>query len=130
MQPTPQQIALVVDDSMLIRHTVCRFLEQRGFLVASATNGVEAMQILSNVLPDVIVTDLMMPKMTGSELITAVKANPRMAHIPVVVLAGRRSASEMRPEGRADYVIFKDIDIEEQLLKALATTLGQKTGVT
>lgn len=129
MQSIPQQIALVVDDSMLIRHTVCRFLEQRGFSVASAANGVEAMQILSSVLPDLIVTDLMMPKMTGSELISAVKANPRMARIPVVVLAGRRSASEMKPEGRANYVIFKDIDIEEQLGKALAMTLGQTTTV-
>jgi CheY-like chemotaxis protein len=129
MQSTPQQIALVVDDSMLIRHTVCRFLEQRGFSVASAANGVEAMNILSNVLPDLIVTDLMMPKMTGSELITAVKANPRMARIPVVVLAGRSSAKDMKPEGRADYVIFKDIDIEEQLGKALEMTLGQKTAV-
>jgi CheY-like chemotaxis protein len=126
----PQQIALVVDDSMLIRHTVCRFLEQRGFSVASAANGVEAMQILSNVLPDLIVTDLMMPKMTGSELITAVKANPRMSRIPVVVLAGRSSASEMKPEGRADYVIFKDIDIEKQLGKALQMTLAHKTSVT
>jgi CheY-like chemotaxis protein len=129
-QRMPQQIALVVDDSMLIRHTVCRFLEQRGFSVASATNGLEAMEILSNVLPDLIVTDLMMPKMTGSELISAVKANPRMARIPLVVLAGRRSASEMKPEGRADYVIFKDIDIEEQLGKALTMTLGQSAPVT
>ena len=130
MQSIPQQIALVVDDSMLIRHTVCRFLEQRGFSVASAANGVEAMHILSNVLPDLIVTDLMMPKMTGSELITAVKANPRMARIPVVVLAGRSSANEMKPEGRANYVIFKDINIEEQLVKALELTLGQKAPVT
>jgi CheY-like chemotaxis protein len=72
----------------------------------------------------------MMPKMTGSELITAVKANPRMARIPLVVLAGRSSASEMKPEGRADYVIFKDIDIEKQLVKALELTLGQKTAIT
>jgi CheY-like chemotaxis protein len=112
----PQQIALVVDDSMLIRHTVCRFLEQQGFSVTSATNGVEAMRILSSVLSDLIVTDLMMPKMTGSELITAVKADDRMSRIPVVVLAGKNSAREMKPEGRADYVIFKDIDIEQQLM--------------
>lgn len=116
-----QQVALVVDDSMLIRHTVCRFLEQRGFVVHSATNGAEALHILSSVLPDLIVTDLMMPKMTGSELITAVKQHPRMARIPLVVLAGRKSASEMKPEVRADYVIYKDIDIDQQLTKALAT---------
>jgi CheY-like chemotaxis protein len=120
-----QPIALVVDDSMLIRHTVCRFLEQRGFSVASATNGAEALQILDSVLPDLIVTDLMMPKMTGSQLITAVKGNPITSRVPVVVLAGKSSAREMKPEGRADYVIFKDIDIEKQLLKALSLTLGE-----
>ena len=119
-----QPIALVVDDSMLIRHTVCRFLEQRGFSVTSATNGVEAMLILESVLPDLIVTDLMMPKMTGEQLITAVKDNPVTSRVPVVVLAGRSSAREMKPEERADYVIFKDIDIEKQLLKALSLTLG------
>ncbi len=124
-----QHMALVVDDSMLIRHTVCRFLEQRGFAVHSASNGAEALEILASVLPDVIVTDLMMPKMTGSELITAVKQNPRMARIPVVVLAGRSSAEEMKPEGRADYVIFKDIDIVEQLQKALTATLGDSSAV-
>jgi len=121
---TVQQTALVVDDSMLIRHTVCRFLEQHGFFVSAATNGAEAMQILTTVLPDLIVTDLMMPKMTGSELITAVKADVRLARIPIVVLAGTSSVREMKPEGRADYVIRKDIDIEQQLVKALAETMG------
>lgn len=82
------------------------------------------MHILSTVLPDLIVTDLMMPKMTGSELITAVKADARMAHIPIVVLAGSSSVREMKPEGRADYVIRKDIDIDEQLMKALSATMG------
>ncbi len=115
------QVALVVDDSMLIRHTVCRFLEQRGFAVESASNGMEALQTLSEVRADLIVTDLMMPKMTGSELITAVKSNPQTSAIPIVVLAGRQSAREVHPEGRADYVIFKDIDIVEQLDTALAS---------
>ncbi len=114
------QLAMVVDDSMLIRHTVCRFLEERGFDVESASNGLEALQTLSQVQPDVIVTDLMMPKMGGSELITAIKNNPHTSTIPIVVLAGRSSAEEVRPEGRADYVIFKDIDIVEQLERALA----------
>ncbi len=118
------QVAIVVDDSMLIRHTVCRFLEQRGFTVESASNGVEALQALSQVHPDLIVTDLMMPKMSGSELITAVKSNPQTSAIPIVVLAGRSSAEEVKPEDRADYVIFKDIDIVEQLERALKTAVG------
>ncbi len=111
--------ALVVDDSMLIRHTVCRFLEERGFSVESATNGVEAIDLLSNFHPDIIITDLSMPKMTGSELITALKARADVAGIPIVVLAAKRAASEAPSEDRAQFVIYKDIDIEAQLARAI-----------
>src|SRR2546426_8157119 len=83
--------ALVVDDSMLIRHTVCRFLEERGFAVESATNGLEALEVLSRVRPDVIITDMQMPRMDGSELITTIKSKPDTAKIPIVILAGRQS---------------------------------------
>ena len=116
-------VALVVDDSMLIRHTVCRFLEERGFSVECATNGQEALEVLQRMQPDLIVTDIQMPRMSGTELITALKSNPTTANIPVVIVAGRQSGFE-KTETRAQYSIFKDIDIEEQLAKALEATLG------
>ena len=117
-------VALVVDDSMLIRYTVCRFLEQRGFAVESATNGVEALEILARVRPDLIVTDMQMPKMTGSELITALKKNPETANIPVIIVAGRASGFDEK-EDRADFAIFKDIDLQGQLEKALDAVMGK-----
>ena len=117
------RVALVVDDSMLIRHTVCRFLEERGFAVESATNPVEALEILARVEPHVIITDMQMPRMSGSEFITALKADPRTASIPIVILAGRQSGFQ-DSEKRANYAIFKDIDIEAQLTIALGAALG------
>ncbi len=117
------RVALVVDDSMLIRHTVCRFLEERGFAVESATNPVEALEILTRVDPHVIITDMQMPRMSGSEFITALKADPRTATIPIVILAGRQSGFQ-ESEKRANYAIFKDIDIEAQLQIALSAALG------
>lgn len=117
------RVALVVDDSMLIRHTVCRFLEERGFAVESATNPVEALEILTRVEPHVIITDMQMPRMSGSEFITALKADPRTASIPIVILAGRQSGFQ-ESEKRANYAIFKDIDIESQLTIALSAALG------
>ena len=57
-------VALVVDDSMLIRHTVCRFLEERGHSVESATNGEEALTIVKRIHPDIIITDMQMPRMS------------------------------------------------------------------
>lgn len=113
------QIALVVDDSMLVRHTVCRFLEERGYEVETASNGADALQMLGCVRPDLIVTDLQMPRMTGSEFITVLKSSPATASIPVIVIAGRNLQSDPHTERRADYVIFKDIDTETQLGKAL-----------
>jgi CheY-like chemotaxis protein len=118
-------VALVVDDSMLIRHTICRFLEERGFAVESATNGQEALEVLKGVQPDIIITDMQMPKMSGTELITAVKSNPDLASIPIVIVAGKQSGFE-RTETRANFTIFKDIDIEDQLGMALEVVLGGK----
>jgi CheY-like chemotaxis protein len=120
-------VALVVDDSMLIRYTVCRFLEERGFAVESATNGVEALEILERVRPDLIVTDMQMPKMTGSELITALKKKPEAANIPVIIVAGRASGFDEK-EDRADFAIFKDIDLHGQLERALDAVMGNPHG--
>ncbi len=115
------RFALVVDDSMLIRHTVCRFLEERGFQVHSASNGAEAWATLQDFKPDLIVTDLAMPKMSGSELITEIKKSPSLERVPLVVLAARRTATDpQQMDLRADFVVHKDIDIEDQLGHALA----------
>ena len=119
---------LVVDDSMLIRHTVCRFLEERGYSVESAANGQEALEHINRRIPGIIITDMQMPKMGGSELITALKSKPETANIPVIIIAGRSSGFDDE-EKRANFAIFKDIDIEDQLTKALHSLDGQ-TAVT
>ena len=124
------QTALVVDDSMLIRHTVCRYLEEQGFQVESATNGAEALEMLNSIEPDMIITDLQMPRMDGRQLIDALKARPATANIPIVILAGKKSSTESDTEKRADYEIFKDIDITEQLQRALEKVLHRPVSST
>ena len=113
--------ALVVDDSMLIRHTICRWLEERGFAVQSACNGAEALQMLAGKHPDLIITDIQMPAMSGDELITELKGNPHTAAIPILVLSakGTRSAAGRGVEA----TIFKDIDILAQLERAVTELL-------
>lgn len=110
---------------MLIRHTVCRFLEERGYTVESATNGEEALAIVNRIHPDIVITDMQMPKMTGTELITALKAQPGTADIPIVIVAGKSSGFDAE-EHRANFAIFKDIDIDTQLAKALKALLGSR----
>ena len=97
-------VALVVDDSMVIRHTVCRFLEERGFAVEAASNGMEALDILNRVLPGLVITDMQMPAMGGSEFISALKDKPQTASIPIVILTGRSSGFD-QTETRAEFTI-------------------------
>ncbi len=120
-------VALVVDDSMLIRYTVCRFLEERGFRVEAATNGLEALQILKQLQPDLIITDMQMPKMSGTELITELKKNPKTRTVPIIIVAGRGSGFDEK-ETRANFAIYKDIDIQTQLQKALDAVMGKSRG--
>jgi CheY-like chemotaxis protein len=78
--------------------------------------------MLQELSPDLIVTDLSMPKMTGNELITAIKANPRFGTTPIVVLASRRTASDpQQMDTRADYIIHKDIGMEDQMIHVLSS---------
>ena len=119
--------ALVVDDSMLIRHTVCRYLEERGFTVESACNGEEALAKLKGFEPRIIFTDLSMPRMNGIQFLTLLRENPKTSHIPTIILAGKSSANPSAAEHLATYVMFKDIDIEAQLRNALLHALGAET---
>ena len=116
--------ALVVDDSMLIRHTVCRFLEERGYGVESATNGLDALERSQDIRPDILITDMMMPKMDGTP------AHHRVEEKPIDRIASRSSSSPAAkappvflPKHRANATIWKDIDIVSQLEKALGETL-------
>jgi CheY-like chemotaxis protein len=65
---------------------------------------------------------MQMPKMNGSQLISALKENPGTANIPIIIVAGKHSGFE-KHEKRANFTIFKDIDIEEQLRKAIDVVL-------
>jgi len=121
------KVALVVDDSMLIRYSLCRYLEGRGFTVEVAGNGAEAMEVLSRVHPDLIVTDMRMPKMSGSEFITALKSNETTARIPVLVVTSKGNGT-CEADERAEFVIYKDIDVETQMDAALEVVMDKGRG--
>ncbi len=80
---------MVVDDSLTVRKVTCRLLEREGCDVLIAKNGKEAIEILQDSIPDVMLIDLEMPKMNGFELIEKVRANPETAHIPMIIISSR-----------------------------------------
>ena len=119
------KVALVVDDSMLIRYSLCRYLEARGFRVEVAVNGADAIEVLSRVHPDLIVTDMRMPKMSGSEFITNLKNNEETSRIPVLVVTSKANGT-CEADERAEFVIYKDIDVETQMDAALEVVMDKR----
>ena len=122
------KVALVVDDSMLMRYSLCRYFEAQGFMVEAAINGAEALELLARLQPDLIVTDMRMPKISGGELITAVKGKAETSGIPIIVVTSKANGV-CEPDQRADFVIYKDIDVEIQLDAALEVVMSKATSV-
>jgi len=117
------RVALVVDDSMLVRHAVSRLLEGHGFQVESAADGLEALEMVQHLHPSLIITDLEMPRMSGTELIAALKARPATADIPIIARTVQRGSAQ-RAEPAFPHMVYKDIDIVAELNRVLQSFAG------
>jgi chemosensory pili system protein ChpA (sensor histidine kinase/response regulator) len=92
--PKPQAAAIqptimVVDDSLTVRKVTGRLLERHGYLVVTARDGVEAMEKLLEVVPDVMLVDIEMPRMDGFDLTRNVRADKRLARVPIIMITSR-----------------------------------------
>ncbi len=80
---------MVVDDSLTVRKVTSRLLEREGCEVLIAKEGLSAIKLLQDVIPNVMLIDLEMPQMNGFELIKNVRNNPRTAHMPIIIISSR-----------------------------------------
>ena len=87
----PSRRVLLVDDDDSIRRPVCQVLTDEGYEVREATNGREAMAVLGEWEPDVILLDLLMPEMDGWTFLAEQQEHSTLRHIPVVVMSGRHN---------------------------------------
>ena len=77
---------LVIEDDNLIRETVLELLESRGFEAVGAENGQVGIQLATDQIPDLILSDVMMPERNGFEVFAAVRSHPATASIPFIFL--------------------------------------------
>jgi chemosensory pili system protein ChpA (sensor histidine kinase/response regulator) len=81
--------AVVVDDSITVRRVTQRLLERNGMRVLTAKDGVDAMALLQEHVPDVILLDIEMPRMDGYEVAAQVRGDPRLAEVPIIMITSR-----------------------------------------
>lgn len=115
---------MVVDDSLTVRKITCRLLEREGCDVLIAKNGAEAVEILQEATPDVMLIDLEMPKMNGFELIKKVRANVATAHMPIIIISSRTAEKHRTIAKELDVNVFLGKPYkEEELLNHLSDLL-------
>lgn len=108
-------IIVVADDDLAIRLFVSEYLEMYGYSVITAENGVEALEFVETYRPHLLVTDIMMPRMDGYELVRQVRQRPEFRLLPVILLTERRSTEE-RIRGYelgCDHYLPKPFEINE-----------------
>jgi CheY-like chemotaxis protein len=110
---------LLVEDDVATRVLMASTLEKAGWTVSEAGNGQEALDILSDVQPQLILLDLMMPVMDGFGFLAAMRAKPEWQHIPVIVITAKDLTAEDRARlaGNVEEVLQKTAYTREQLLR-------------
>ena len=82
-------LVMVVDDSVTMRKVTGRVLERHSLEVATAKDGLDALERMADIVPDLMLLDIEMPRMDGYELATAMKADPRLRDVPIVMITSR-----------------------------------------
>jgi len=91
--PTGVKTILVVDDDDSTVELLAQLLELEGYAVLTASNGKEALESASRTVPGLIVTDQVMPIMTGAELFRALKSSPHLRQVPVILITSAPPAA-------------------------------------
>ncbi|HET7131294.1 MAG TPA: response regulator, partial [Gammaproteobacteria bacterium] len=127
---TPAQrelTALVVDDSITMRRVTQRLLERRGVKVLTARDGLDAITVLQEHEVDIILLDIEMPRMDGYQFATHVRNDPRVKHLPIIMItsrSGEKHRAKAIEIGVNDY-LSKPYQ-ESQLVSAIESLLGRE----
>ena len=118
----PIKNILLVDDSKTELHHLTELLDKRGYAVRTAENGEEALRRLGELVPDLILMDVVMPGQNGFQLTRTITRDPRYAAIPVIMCTSKNQETDkvwgMR-QGARDYIV-KPVNGDELMAKIRA----------
>jgi CheY-like chemotaxis protein len=115
---------LLVEDSKFLRIATERALSRAGYLVTTAVDGEEALQLAQERHPDLILLDMLLPKMSGPDVLKALKKDPNTTSIPVVVFTGlsQKNASRLQGDGAFAFLEKSELSLDKGS-QALLTAL-------
>ena len=119
---------LLAEDSGFMRVAIERLLTKAGHQVATVADGQQAIQIAKGNIPELILLDMMLPKLSGLEVLDALKQDRRTEHIPVVILTSlsQKNEAKLLQAGAAAYVMKSDKLLENDSLLRLFDSLKSK----
>jgi two-component system phosphate regulon response regulator PhoB len=120
---------LLVEDDPDIRHLISYKLTRGGFTVTEAADGEAALREAQRVPPDLVILDVRMPRMSGLEVCRELRAGPRTAHVPIIMLTARTRPQDLEQAyaaGATEYVVkpFSPRELLERVEAALARVAG------
>ena len=121
-----EPLILVVDDDATVRELVVRHLERAGFAVVAARGGQEGLRLVRELRPAAVTLDIMMPDLDGWTVLAAIKGDPALASIPVVLMSIIEEKNRGYALGAADYLV-KPVD-RTNLVETLTSICGSTAG--
>lgn len=124
-QKSSHQCVLLVEDDRSVRRYLEVTLQRSGYRVITAEDGLEAMKLALSSPVDVVVTDAVMPNLSGQELARFLRSNQKLSHLPIVLLTGQENMEAVGSEDNViDAFLYKPVRAEE-LKSCLAGLLRQ-----
>ena len=123
-------LVLVVDDSLTVRKITTRLLTREGFRVDSAKDGVDALEKMRDLIPDVVLLDVEMPRMDGFELARVMRSDARMKSVPIIMITSRTADKHRNHALEIGVNVYLGKPYQEQLLlDHIAEQLGQEAAL-
>jgi len=126
LEEGPEKKILIVDDDLVTLEMLEKILVLEGYWVAKGTNGKEALYIANEFMPDLIILDIMMPIMDGTEAMEHLEKNPRTKNIPVLCLTSLISKNEEFKNSTMNRCFLGKPIEKEKLLKEIEKCLEKR----